>query len=390
MPVKPSEIWKQLNQKRDAFISSDKTAIAELQQYAISLSQMSKRSDRVLSELLEPLKDCGARPLEPLGNSPEWIIPSHLSWQSREESSEWVKTHLTGVSTFAVDGSQIYPSKDFSIPVALVQIGWYENFHTSTGDYEKDIQLDVMTPNDLQVGKGELADRKVNLRRFEMETQRLIQYMEDAAGSPDCLAFFDGSLVVTFAEAFDQETCHFYVRCIRNLLRASEKYRVPLVAYIDTSTARDLTEMLQQLCDLPEGRAIHDARLLNQASQKMQWGDRTPFFLCQRTGVRDLYYDQADKIAFTYLKTNRDSYPVRLEMPVWIYESGRYEQILNWVRGEIIIGGGYPYSIETADQVAVIKNDDRQTFYSLLQDWAEQEGLTLRLSRKMVSKARRR
>jgi len=34
--------------------------------------------------------------------------------------------------------------------------------------------------------------------------------------------------------------------------------------------------------------------------------------------------------------------------------------------------------------------DDRQTFYRLLQNWAEDEKLHLRLSRKMVSKARRR
>lgn len=390
MPVKPSEILKLLHQKREDFTTFDKTTLQEWQQYAIALRQMSQESDSALLELLKDMRDCGARPLEPLGQFPEWIIPSNLEWQSREESLEWVRAHLTGVSTFAVDGSQIYPSKDFSIPVALVQIGWFENFHLPSGDYEKDIALDVLTPNDLRVGRGDLADRRVNLRRFEMETQRLIQYMEDAAGSPDCLAFFDGSLVVTFAEAFDQETCQFYVRCIRDLLRASEKYRVPLVAYIDTSTARDLTEMLQRLCNLPEGKSIHDAQLLNRAKQKMQWGDRTPLFLCQRTGVRDLYQEQADKIAFTYLKTNRDSYPVRLEMPVWIYESGRYDRILNWVRGEIIIGGGYPYAIETADQVAVIKNEDRQIFYGLLQDWAEQEGLTLRLSRKMISKARRR
>lgn len=387
MPVKPSEILKCLNQKREDFTTFDKTALQELQQYVSALRQMAEVSRDELTAALVNFQDCGARPLEG-GDVANWIVPSQLEWQNREESLEWVKQQLTGVSTFAVDGSQIYPSKDFSIPVALVQIGWFENFHLPSGDYEKDIQLDVLTPNDLRVERGELADRKVNLRRFEMETQRLMQYMEDAAGSPDCLAFFDGSLVVTFAEAFDQETCQFYVRCIRKLLRASEKYRVPLVAYIDTSTARDLTEMLQRLCDLSEGKSIHDARLFHQA--QMQWGDRTPLFLCQRAGVRDLYQEQANNIAFTYLKTNRDSYPVRLEMPRWIYDAGRHEQVFNWVRGEIVIGGGYPYAIETADQVAVIKHEDRQVFYGLLQEWAEEAGLTLRLSRKMISKVRRR
>ncbi|MBW4418063.1 MAG: DNA double-strand break repair nuclease NurA [Myxacorys californica WJT36-NPBG1] len=390
MPVKPSQILNQLNQKREDFTRFDKTAMQELQLYGAALAQMSQRSHTDLLDRLDGMKDCGARPLEALGTSPDWILPCGLTWQSREQSMAWVRDRLTGISTFAVDGSQIYPSKDFSIPVALVQIGWYENFHLPSGEYEKDIKSVVLTPSDLRVGRGDLADRKVNLRRFEMETQRLIQYMEEREGCDLCLAFFDGSLIASFAEAFDEETKHFYVKCIRNLIRASERYRVPLVGYIDTSTARDLTEMLRRLCDLPEGKAIHDAQLLSRAKHDMQWGDRTPVFRCQRIGVRDFYQELADHIAFTYLKTNRDSYPVRLEMPVWVYEAGLYDRVIDWVRAEVIIGGGYPYAIETADQVAVLKNEDRQTFYRLVQEWAEKEDLTLRLSRKMVSKARRR
>ena len=391
MPIKPSQILSLLQEKRDDFMSYDKTALQELQQYRTALAKMSQQSSEILLETIKGMKDCGALPLEPLGRYPDWVIPSKLTWQSREQSLEWVRDRLTGISTFAVDGSQIYPSKDISVPVALVQIGWYENFHLPSGVYEKDIDLDVMTPNDLRVGRGDIADRKVNLRRFEMETDRLILYMEERSGCETCLAFFDGSLVATFAEAFDEETRNFYIKCIVKLLQASEHYRVPLVGYIDTSTAHDLTEMLRRLCNLPETKSIHDAQLLNRTqNHSMEWGDRTPLFLCQRSGILDHYGDQGDKIAFAYLKTNKDSYPVRLEMPVWIYEAGWHDRIIDWVRAEVVIGSGYPYVIETADQVAVLKNDDRQVFYRLLQEWADQEDLKLRLSRKMVSKARRR
>ncbi|MGA0201327.1 MAG: DNA double-strand break repair nuclease NurA, partial [Prochlorotrichaceae cyanobacterium] len=96
-----------------------------------------------------------------------------------------------------------------------------------------------------------------------------------------------------------------------------------------------------------------------------------------------------DRIGYLYLKTN-EGYPARLELPLWIAEEGRLETILDWVRGEVIIGSGYPYVIETADQVAVLQADDRYHFYRILQDWAEQQGIHLRLSRKMVSKVRRR
>ena len=122
----------------------------------------------------------------------------------------------------------------------------------------------------------------------------------------------------------------------------------------------------------------------------MSWGDRSPLFQCERSGILDTYQEQRDRITFTYLKTTRGGYPARLEMPRWIWETGLVDQVVDWVRAEVIIGGGYPYVIETADQTAVLQAQDRQIFYRMLQDWAEQEDLNLRLSRKMVSKARRR
>ncbi|MBW4578810.1 MAG: DNA double-strand break repair nuclease NurA [Tildeniella nuda ZEHNDER 1965/U140] len=398
MTLKPSQILSLLREKRADFATFDQTTLQALEKYRRALATASQETEAVLLEQLAEYlaNDRGAEPLEPLGNHLNWLMPSGLVWQSREESHEWVRDRLTGVATFAVDGSQIYPSKDFSIPVALVQIGWFENLHQPGGQYDKDIAVDVMTPADLRANtSGDPVDRRVNMRRFEMETARLVQYMEDRAGCDRCLAFLDGSLVVTFAEAFDEATQQHYVDCIVRLLQASETYRVPLVGYIDTSYARDLTLMLQRLTPgLPDAPAIHDASLV----RGMQWGDRTPLFRCRRPGILRHYpganlqgrgYANASRIGFTYLKAH-DGFPVRLELPAWIYDDGLLENVLDWVRGEVIIGSGYPYVIETADQTAVLKTDDRQTFYRLLQEWAEEEKLHLRLSRKMVSKARRR
>lgn len=389
MTLKPTQILNLLNTKRGDFAAFDQRALQALELYRTALSQASRESAEALSERLRVhvAHDRGAEPLEPVGSQPNWILPSKLVWQSREQSLDWVRDRLQGVATFAVDGSQVYPSKDISLPVALVQIGWYENLHLPSGLYEKDIAVDVMTPADLKVSSGgDPVDRRVNMRRFEMEVDRLIQYMEDRAGYGDCLAFFDGALVVTFAEAFDDETRSFYVNCVVRLLQASEKYRVPVVGYIDTSYARDLTVMLQRLHSLPEASSIHDAPLIGKG---MRWGDRTPLFLCRRPGILGQYPAIANRIAFTYLKAH-DGYPVRLEIPGWIYDAGLHEQVLDWVRCEVIIGSGYPYAIETADQTAVLRAEDRQMFYRLLQDWADEEELNLRLSRKMVSKVRRR
>lgn len=390
MPLKSAQILALLKTKRSDFETFDHSMLQSMHLYRKALTDASMEVNKTLLEQLSSvnLLDRGAEPFEPLGEFLNWVIPSGLVWDSREASYEWVRDRLTGISTFAVDGSQIYPGKDLSIPIALVQIGWFENLHRADGYYEKDIAVDVMTPVELKAtSSGDPVDRRVNMRRFQMETERLIHYMEDHAGCGDCLAFLDGSLVVTFAEAFDEDTRNFYVNCVVRLLKASEHYRVPVVAYIDTSYARDLTVMIQRLYELPEAPSIHDASLLNRF---MKWGDRTPLFRCRRSGVLRQYpLPMADDVLFTYLKAH-DGYPIRLELPVWIYQAGLAEQVLDWVRGEIIIGSGYPYVIETADQTAVLKAEDRQMFFRLIQDWAESEELNLRLSRKMVSKARRR
>jgi hypothetical protein len=395
MTLKPSQIWQLLDARRDQFTAFDQSAVQRLQRYRAALRQFSQLSDEERSHLLAqyPGDDLGARPIESLADAPQGVLPCQLQWENREQSLDWARDRLLNVTTFAVDGSQIYPGKDLSIPVALVQIGWYENRHSPGGAYEKDVSVDLMTPQDLREGgKGDPVDRRVNMRRFQLETRRLTDYIQSRCDvlpslAEKTLVFLDGSMVASFAEPFDEANQQFYVDCLLPLLQASEAQRVPLVAYIDTSYADDLVRMLRLLYDLEPADAIHDAQILNSL---MRWGDRTPLFLCERPGILNRYEHHRRRIAFTYLKTTRDTYPARLELPLWLVEAGLADTVIDWVRAEVIAGGGYPYAIETADQTAVLQVGDRQLFFRLLQEWADKQGLDLRFSRKMVSKARRR
>ena len=395
MAIKPSQVQSVLSSKRADFASFNESTSGYLTQYCeawdawVNLSEGS-RNNRVLSQA----GDLGARPLEVIKAEDRGVIRSGLGWDNREQSLGWVKEHLTDVTTFAVDGSQVFPQKDFSIPIALVQIGWFENHHCDAGQYEKDILLDVMTPKDLVSDRSQPMDRWINMRRFSMEIQRLIDYIThaktraEAAGRDPkkCLVFFDGSLVLSFASMLDENIRLPYIEQVLALLRASEDYQVPLVGYVDTAQSNDITTLLRTLDKLEKTRAIHDAKLL---SRLMKWGDRTPLMTCDRGDILNYYAEMRTRITFTYLKTNAN-YPARLELPKWIWEAGRAEDVINQVRAEVIVGNGYPYAIETADQTAVLQSRDRQIFYRILQDWAAQENLSLSLSQKMMSKARRR
>ncbi|MEN9225377.1 MAG: DNA double-strand break repair nuclease NurA, partial [Thermostichus sp. DRC_bins_24] len=134
-----------------------------------------------IAEKIAPFAFPGALPTAEWDTYRNWKLPFHHEWTNYEESCEWVKPIIRNIPTFAVDGSQIYPSKDLSIPVALIQIGWYENHHCAEGFYQKDIQVDVLTPQDLgSSSSGEPKERIVNLRRFQMETARLAEYIQQS------------------------------------------------------------------------------------------------------------------------------------------------------------------------------------------------------------------
>lgn len=389
MPVSPVLIRAALEAKRDALTQFDQTLLGDLKRYRRAWQTLTETPFAEAEAQLPSSGVIGARLIESFEAVKKGVVPGASDWANREESLEWVRSQLTGITTFAVDGSQIFPTKDVSLPVALVQIGWFENSHTDEGNYRKDIDLDILTPEDLKVRRtGEPVDRRVNMRRFEMETQRLISYMQTCPQPEKTLALFDGSLVVTFADVFDADGQRAYVDAIVNLLEASEHYRVPLVGYIDNSTARDLTTLLEHVDPtLKRVESIYDAQVLRPS---MKWGDRTPLLRCDREGILSQYGDQQDRVMFTYLQTTRDRPPARIEMPYWLWENGLVESVINWVKAEVIIGGGYPYAIETADQTAVLQAPDRQLFYRILQDWANREQLSIQFSKKLVSKMRRR
>jgi NurA-like 5'-3' nuclease len=79
-----------------------------------------------------------------------------------------------------------------------------------------------------------------------------------------------------------------------------------------------------------------------------------------------------------------------LDIPAWVYEQGFLNELIDVVRAECVIGLGYPYPLETADQTAVISGRDREVFLRALQELATREKLDFSVARKDTSKARRR
>ena len=63
------------------------------------------------------------------------IVPFGEAWRSHEEARRWALKVLGGRVTFAADGSQVFPGREASVPVAAVQVASFENPHTPDGRY---------------------------------------------------------------------------------------------------------------------------------------------------------------------------------------------------------------------------------------------------------------
>lgn len=378
-----------LEAKKDRFFEADEVAKEDLSILKKALAEYAKLSLEEIESRLRHFQSPGALPTAEHSEYKGLIIPFSERWDNHRQAREWALDVLMGIPTFAADGSQIMPSKDISIPVGVVQVGWYENYHQVDGSYKKDVDVEVLTPDELR-GEEEyssgITDWQIGVRRFEMETGRLIEYMEsNSKMEPKPVCFLDGSLIVSFVSIMPPARQRRYTNAVVHLLETSKRTRVPLIGYIDTSYASDFVTMVTRLFRTQLQGGVSDAGLLRS---QMSWGDRSQIYICARDdNVLEKYYEQ---VCFTYIKTTAENPPARLDFPRWIFEEGMHEQVFDTVRAESVVGLGYPYVLETADAVAVLTMEDRERFYRLFQEFAAKQKLPLRFSKKALSKRGRR
>ncbi|HEY4034806.1 MAG TPA: DNA double-strand break repair nuclease NurA [Ktedonobacteraceae bacterium] len=412
-----------LNAKRAQFSLYDGSFGEQLKLYQYSLESLYEhyKSSAQLENVLPPdqigMPSAGARPSIEFDR---WLVdathrdyhgplfPFGRDFANHEQARQWAEC-IEGVTTVAIDGSQLLPWRDASIPVALIQVGFFINPHMQGRPYTKDVRMEVLAPDEImEEAKSEssepdsypYSEMQVTLRRYLLEIETLCSQMEqlalkrredDPVYSP--VVFFDGSLVVSFALTMPNPYRDRYINSAISLLKTSEELHVPLIGYIDTSYARDMITMLRRLDSvrphpvLRETKKIHDT-LLWQG--RLRWGDRTPAMICSRNDILESYGEYRDSVAFCYLQTTAQRPPSRLEFPRWMLDEGLLDPVLDVVRAEIISGNGYPYAIETADAVSVISMQDRNEFYAHFQAFMERQGVKFSFSTKSLSKKRRR
>jgi hypothetical protein len=394
-----------LEAQRAQFVSFERTLRGEVNELAARLRSLAGRK---ASDVRREANAVAARvtsPSDELERAGGIVVPFGARWRSHEDARRWALQTLRGRVTFAADGSHVFPGREASVPVAAVQIASFENPHSAEGGYYKDVHFEIITPDQLLAGGRayESPEQVVGARRFELEAQAVCDFLERqrgwrARGERVPLAFFDNTLIISsLRKGAEIIFSTRYAAALATLIALSRETEVPVVGYVDQSYAPDLRDLLEALDkDLPRTN-IYDAQMLHaraggEPPLLESWGDRTIFWHCRRANLADSFFDEngAPLVGFVYMQTTADGHPARLDIPTWVHEAGLLEEVVDAVRAECVVGNGYPYAIETADEAAVMTARDRQQFLRVMQDFAAEHSLDFRISRKAASKGRRR
>lgn len=389
----PQKVQRALEAKLPELRQFEAQHAREIQSYREWLDRVPEMPAAEIEAQVEGLSHPGALPSEEHGTP--LVLPFGRSWSNHEDARVWAFQRIQGITTLAVDGSQIAPNKDYSFGIAAIQVAWFENRHRGDSrDYVKDADFELL-PLSVPAERGEDRDNPeldVNLRRFQAEVNQIVRHMERwERVDPPPVVFFDGTLVASFAGPLAPKVREKYFESVMLMLRVSREQRVPLVGFVDTSHAKDLSTLLRHLGNLPRTDRVNDSHLLRG---RMNWGDRTRAFVCARDDtLRNYVWGEESfqrEIAFLYLQTTGDGPPARLDIPRWVVREGLVDYVADVVRCEVIAGTGYPYCFEAVDAAAVLSMPDREAFYSQLQLFCERNGMKLRLAPKAASKRRRR
>jgi hypothetical protein len=369
--------------------------------YTRALAALEKLPPAELERRLAALEHPAAIPSDELTGS--FSRSFEQNWRNHEQARDWAMDVLGGRATFAADGSQLYLEKETSMPIGAVQIGWFENPHDGSPVYEKAAKFQILLPETLLL-KGEpvIPERRVGEIRMDEEIGAFRQFMTrksgwQARGERMPLAFFDGTLLLSDRHPEKGMPANSEPKLLE-LIEFSRETRVPLVGFIDRSFARDIVSTLDGLESRNGGGpTLYDASVLGSAITGVprvlkKWGERTVFCFSRRRGL-DKFIDPATRrsiAGFTYLQTTSAAGPARLDIPSWVYTDGLLDEVVDVVRAECVVGLGYPYAIESADQASVISSRDREKFLQALQSFAVREKLGFNVARKAASKDRRR
>ncbi len=347
-----------------------------------------------------------ASKIEQQRGSYSWLVPTITEPLT---TSSPVQPQPENYIVLAVDGSQIEVDRDSPVECYLINIG---RVMIRYGD-GSDAAIDsVPTPyyrsEDMILGGRRRPGREhavgssvIAARRDTAEVNALADLAEGLPPDVPAIGLLDGSLTQWRAPESDSaELLEEYTEALTRLERIAQNRNFAVASYISRPRAREVVNALRiatcpyetancavHCLDLQEGERPCDsvARVRDRAifdDILADAGDRTGVFKSTANETRDY---KSHTPHFFYMRTQREL--ARVESPQWSVGGIDLLQTLLW--DQIQLGDGYPIALAEAHEAAVVRQQDRMMFQSLLEQETSRRGYSSSMSEKTSAKISR-
>jgi hypothetical protein len=361
-----------------------------------------------LAEGLAGLRETGAEAAARL-----YHATPHDAWCDRvtevlhqEKTKRWIAQPLTPLHTFpqeapldetytvvATDSSYIPPDKHRGVECYLINVGRVMLHYGAEPRAELD-SLPLHHTEPLAQGDDWMVSGRV--LQAQCAVQEIAELCDWAVRYEADLALLDGSLMQLGLALRGDETVQALMADYLAHLDGFEHVGIPIIGYVSKPASQMVMHGTRVLgCRAArQGQAPCEKRCKEEACAPLWtiddaalfWhllapGERSPVFQARSSyGVLQQAGNAWERMGFCYLAT---AYEIaRLEFPLWVAEAGHLDRVHRLLLRQCYLGDGYPKAITLADQQAVLRAQDRESYYFLL----ERAGLIHPLSEKARGK----
>jgi hypothetical protein len=295
---------------------------------------------------------------------------------------------LDSYAVISVDGSQIYYDKHQGSPCFLINTGWMVLRYKVSGksiDHGSEPFLYTKFDEDSDFGSPDF----VNLQRELHEFERSLELMFENKSIATTLCLFDGSLIFFHLDAQDMELKERFMALYTDVLEKMYQEKLLIAGYVSLPKTKELVNLCKLELAQHDVAALEHTKIIDRlndcdiAFAYLQPYQRSTVFV-SKAPVCYLYPSHL-KPYFCYLHVGKEI--ARLEFPAWIgKDENLVDTICSIVIDQVIKGQGYPVSLFEAHEQAVVKADDREFFYLMMERLSQQQFKSYVSSQKSIKK----
>jgi hypothetical protein len=248
------------------------------------------------------------------------------------------------------------------------------------------------------------GDRIAELRLMMEASELKKMIIEHRKKDVPLVALVDGRLVSwDRTGAARKDPSAFTSPHFEDTFKAAQLNKIPVAGYvsgsrtslvINTLRAKDCLKPLMNCtnCELKDNkdapcRQLEGIRDTSLFANVLKLGERSCHFY---GGINSLPSDTAPLFRIGFFYVNVGSEVARVEAPNYVLDNVDLLNLLHWVvYDQSQKGMGYPIALQEAHHFAVVKGEDKETFYHLLRQQLARNGIPIKVTNKKLGKTSR-